>query len=105
MYALFITTRSDLPHPCQILAERASIEPVLEGCSYLGFVVQLQDFEFEKYLRLHEEISIFVRTVERRIDARDFAFLYIHPASSELDSTGAPRVVFDPRGRVLYNWQ
>jgi hypothetical protein len=105
MCALFSTARSDVPHPCQILAERASIEPVLEGCSYLGFIVQLQDFEFEKYLRLHEAISIFVRTVERRIDAREFAFLYIHPASSEIDSTGAPRVVFDPRGRVVYNWQ
>jgi hypothetical protein len=105
MCALFSTIRSDAPHRCQLLAERASIEPVLEGCSYLGFIVQLQDFEFEKYLRLHEAISIFVKTVERRIEARDFACLYIHPASSELDSTSAPRVVFDPRGRVLYNWQ
>lgn len=105
MYSLFSTIRYDAPHPCQILAERASIEPVLEGCFYLGFIIQLEDFEFEKYLRLHDAISIFVKVVERRIGAREFTCLYIHPASSELDSTGAPRVVFDPRGRVLYNWQ
>ena len=89
---------------CLQLAEKASIEPVLEGCSYIGFVVQLQDFELEKYLELHEAVSAFVRRIERRIEAQDFSCLYIHPASSELNSTRAPRVVFDPRGRVLYNW-
>jgi hypothetical protein len=104
MCALFNTTLSDATRVCQLLAEHASIEPVLEGCSYIGFIVQLQDAQLEKYLKLRQAVSAFMRIVEQRIEAKDFTCLYIHPASSELDSAGAPRVVFDARGRVLYNW-
>lgn len=104
MCALFNTTVSDATRVCQLLAEHASIEPVLEGCTYIGFIVQLKDAQLEKYLKLRQAVSAFVRVVEKRIEAQDFACLYIHPASSELDCVGAPRVVFDARGRVLYNW-
>jgi hypothetical protein len=104
MCSLFSTTFSDATHACQLLAEHASIEPVLEGCAYVGFIVQLQDFEFEKHLKLREAVSAFVRIIEKRIEAQDFTNLYIHPASSELDSTGAPRVVFDAGGCVIYKW-
>jgi len=101
---MFYTTLSHATRACQSLAKQASLEPLLEGCAYIGFIIQLDDFQFEKYLKLHEAISAFVRVIEKRIEARDFTYLYIHPASSELDSAGAPRVVFNARGRVIYNW-
>lgn len=104
MCAMFYTTLSHATRACQSLAKQASLEPLLEGCAYIGFIIQLDDFQFEKYLKLHEAISAFVRVIEKRIEARDFTYLYIHPASSELDSAGAPRVVFNARGRVIYNW-
>src|SRR5690349_17986497 len=104
MCPLFSTAISDATRACQMLAVSASIEPVLEGCSYIGFIVQLQDSEFERYLKLKEAVAAFIDIVEKRIEARDFSGLYIHPVSSELDSTGVPRVVFDPRSRVIYNW-
>ena len=104
MCALFNTTLSDSTRTCQLLAEHASIEPVLEGCTYIGFIVQLQDTQFETYLKLRQAVSAFVRIIEKRIKAQNFSCLYIHPASSELNSAGAVRVVFDARGRVLYNW-
>lgn len=104
MCTLFSSASADAIRASQILAVNASIEPLLEGCSYIGFIVQLQDAELERYLKLKEAVAAFVDIVEKRIDARDFAWLYIHPASSELDSTNVPKVVFDARGRVLYNW-
>jgi len=104
MYPLFSSASADAVRASQILALSASIEPLLEGCSYIGFIIQLQDAELERYLKRKEAVAAFVDIVEKRIDARDFARLYIHPASSELDSTTAPRVVFDAGGRVLYNW-
>ena len=104
MCAKFDTTLSHATRTCQSLAEQASLEPLLEGCAYIGFIVQLNDFQFEKYLKLHEAVSVFVRVIEKRIKAQDFAQLYIHPASCELDSARAPRVVFNARGRVIYNW-
>ena len=99
-----LTAISDATGVCQLLAEQASIEPVLEGCAYIGFVIQLHDAQFETYLKVRQAVSAFVRIIEKRIKAQDFIYLYIHPASSELDSVGAPRVVFDAQGRVLYNW-
>lgn len=104
MYALFSSARSDAIKSCRLLAEYASIEPILEGCSYIGFIVQLQTFEFEKYLKIRPAVLALVESIEKRIEAQDFQCLYVHPASSELDPAGVPRVVFDPRGRVLYNW-
>jgi len=104
MCALFRTAGSDAVDACQLLAECASIEPVLEGCAYIGFIVQLHDFEFERYLPLREAVSRFVYIIEKRIDAQDFSCLYIYPASSKLDTTGKPRVVFNARGRVVYKW-
>lgn len=104
MCALFNTALSDATRTCQLAAAQASLEPVLESCAYVGFIVQLQDFRFEKYVKLHEAVSAFVRVIEKRIENRDFTCLYIHPASSELDSAGAPRVVFNAQGRLLYKW-
>ncbi|MFC5477061.1 hypothetical protein [Massilia suwonensis] len=104
MCTLFNTTVSDATRVCQLLAEHASIEPVLEGCTYIGFIIQLQNAQFEKYLKVRQAVSAFMRIIEKRIKANDFTCLYIHPASSELDSAGAPRVAFDARGRVIYNW-
>ena len=89
---------------CQTIARHASIEPLIEGCNCSGFVVQLHEFEFEKYQRVCRGISAFVTVIEERIAARDFENLFIHPASSELDWTNAPRVVFNPGGRVLLVW-
>lgn len=103
MCALF-TTISDATRVCQLLAKHASIEPLLEGCAYIGFVIQLHDAQFETYLKVRQAVSAFVHIIEKRIKAKDFSNLYIHPASSELNSVGAPRVVFDAQGRVLYSW-
>ena len=94
MYAMFYTALSHATRTCQSLAEQASLEPLLEGCAYIGFIVKLDDSQFEKYLKLHKAVSAFVRVIEKRIEAQDFTNLYVHPASSELDSAGAPRVVF-----------
>ena len=104
MCSFFSRPLCDAKRACQLLAEHASIEPVLEGCAYIGFIVQLQDCDLEKYLKLDEAVLAFVHTVEKRIDSQDFTYLYIHPASSELDSAEVPRVVFNARGRVVYNW-
>ena len=104
MYALSSSVHSEKILACRLLAELASIEPVLEGCSYIGFIVQFQTFELEKYLKIRPAVLALVEVIERRIKAQDFQCLYIHPASSELDTGGVPRVAFDPRGRVIYNW-
>lgn len=104
MCAIFNTTVSDATRVCQILAEHASIEPVLEGVTYIGFIVQLPDAQLEKFLEIRQAVWAFIRIIERRIEAKDFTLIYIHPTSSELDSTGAPRVVFEARGRVIYSW-
>ena len=104
MCSLFSSSLPNAIHACQLLAEHASIEPVLEGCAYIGFIVQLQGSELDKYLKLREAVSNFERSIDKRIAVQDFSCIYIHPASSELDSAGAPRVVFDLRGRVIYTW-
>ena len=104
MGKLFGSDNSENINRCQLLAENAYIEPVLHGCSYAGFIVQLYDCDFERYLDQRSAVEAFVQAIEKRIADRDFARLYIHPASSELDSTLVARVVFDSRGRVLYTW-
>lgn len=104
MCALFSISDSEAVFTCQLLGRLSSIEPVLENCSYIGFIIQLHSFEFERYRKLNEAVAAFVHVIEMRIDEQDFTSLYIHPASSELNASGVPRVVFDPRGRVLHTW-
>lgn len=89
---------------CQRLGEQAAIEPFIERCRYVGFIIQVPNGELELYRESHEAISNFKQVIERRIADQDFTDLYIHPASSELDPFGVPRVVFDPKGRVLVAW-
>lgn len=89
---------------CQRLGEQAAIEPFIERCRYVGFIIQVPNGELERYKKSDEAISNFKQVIDRRIDDQDFTDLYIHPASSELDPYGVPRVVFDPKGRVLVTW-
>jgi len=42
MYPLFSSASADAVRASQILAVSASIEPLLEGCSYIGFIIQLE---------------------------------------------------------------
>lgn len=104
MEELFGSDNSENITKCQLLAENAFIEPVLHGCSYVGFIVQLYDCDFERYLKLRPAVQAFVPTIDKRIADRDYERRYIHPALSETDSTMIVRVVFDLRGRVLYTW-
>lgn len=89
---------------CRRLGEQALIEPFIEQCRYVGFIIRVPDGELERYWAMTKAISIFKQVIERRIEDKDFAELYIHPASSELDPRGVPRVVFDPQDRVVVIW-
>lgn len=89
---------------CQRLGEQAAIEPFIERCRYVGFIIEVPNGQLQLYRESDEAISNFKQVIERRIADQDFTDLYIHPASSELDASGVPRVVFHPEGRVLMNW-
>lgn len=89
---------------CQRLGEQAAIEPFIERCRYVGFIIQVPNGELELYRDSDDAVSNFKQVIERRIVDQDFTDLYIHPASNELDPFGVPRVVFDPKGRVLMAW-
>lgn len=105
MDKLFSRNIDEKINECQLIAEAAYVEALLDGCTCVGFVIQLSDFGFEQYIELRQAIEAFVRHIESRIDARDFACFYIHPTLSEPDSSKSVRVVFDPRGRVIYSWR
>lgn len=104
MLNIFKSNDSRQAEECRLLAESAAIEPLLESCHYCGFIVEVHGFHFEQLCRYPNAREAFMRTVDRRIQEQDFSFTYIHPASSELDSSHAPRVVFDSRGKVLMSW-
>jgi len=86
------------------LGENASIEPLIERCRYSGFIIQVHGYRFDKLGESAQARAVFKLAVDRRIQEQDFSGLIIHPASSELDPTSGPRVVFDSRGRVLMSW-
>lgn len=104
MLNIFKSNESRQAEKCRLLAESASIEPLLESCHYCGFIVEVHGYQFEQFCQCPIAREAFMLTVDRRIREQDFSFVYIHPASSELDSANAPRVVFDARGKVLMSW-
>lgn len=104
MFKAFNLDISEQMAACRRLAEQASIEPFIEQCRYVGFIIRVPDGELERYWRVTKAISTFKQVIERRIEAKDFTDLYIHPASSELEPCGVPRVVFDPQERVVVIW-
>jgi hypothetical protein len=66
---MFRLSLSLMPTTCRPASSKLSW-----GCCYLRFIVQLQDFELEKYLKLHGAISALIHVVEKRIYAQDFWF-------------------------------
>lgn len=89
---------------CRNLGERASIEALLEGDSFYGFIIEIHGYLFDDFCSSPNAKVAFVQIIDRRIKEHDFSNLYIHPASTEIDSDQAPRVVFNTRGRVLTSW-
>ena len=104
MFNIFKASESQQVEKCEHLGKGALIEPLIENCHYCGFIVEVHGYQFEEFCRCQGAREAFMRIVDRRIREQDFSFIYIHPASSELDSSHTPRVVFDSRGKVLMSW-
>ena len=104
MFDIFQPRESQQIEHGRSLGERASIEPLIQRCRYWGFIIQVHGYRFDELGESAEARDAFMLAIDLRIQEQDFSGLIIHPASSELDPTSGPRVVFDSRGRVLMSW-
>ena len=89
---------------CRRLGEQALIEPFIEQCRYVGFIIQVPSDVLGRYRTSDIALSTFKKVIESRIENKDFTDQYIHPAFSELNPRGVPRVVFDPQECVVVIW-